>query len=112
MGSLTSPISPTSSSTYNLAAKIPPVLTPSGRNFALGGRVQNVSRDESNPIIMFWPDNEPLPLSSQVRPPTAILMALGGINGPPPPILNTGNKGPIDAQPGDWTCGKCDYLVR
>jgi hypothetical protein len=112
MNPFASPISPASASSFNLAAKIPPVLTPSGRSFAMGGRVQNISRDESNHVIMFWPDNEPLPLPSQIRPPTAVLMALGGINGPPPPILNTGNKGPIDAQPGDWTCGKCDYLVR
>lgn len=24
--------------------------------------------------------------------------------------MNTGNKGPIEHQPGDWVCGKCDYL--
>jgi len=94
------------------AAKMPALLTPSGRKFATGGRVQNISRDELNPLLMFWPDNEPLPMTSQIRPPAAVLMALGGVQGPPPPILNTGNKGPIDAQPGDWTCGKCDYLVR
>ena len=93
-------------------SKIPTLLTPSGRKFAVGGRVQNISRDELNPILMFWPDNEPLPMPNQVRPPAAVLMALGGVQGPPPPILNTGNKGPIDAQPGDWTCGTCDYLVR
>jgi hypothetical protein len=27
-----------------------------------------------------------------------------------PPILNTGNKGPIEHQPGDWVCKKCSYL--
>ena len=93
------------------APKPPSLLTPSGRTFALGGRVRNIA-DEANPILMFWPDNEALPLACQIRPPAAIMMALGGIHGPPPPILNTGNKGPIDAQPGDWVCGKCDYLVR
>ncbi|KAG8853293.1 hypothetical protein FRB91_005184 [Serendipita sp. 411] len=97
-------------STVLTHTKSPSLLTPSGKTFALGGRVQNISRDEVNPILMFWPDNEPLPLPAQIRPPTSVLMALGGFNGPPPPILNTGNKGPIDAQPGDWSCGKCDYL--
>lgn len=24
--------------------------------------------------------------------------------------MNTGNKGPIEHQPGDWVCQKCDYL--
>lgn len=99
----------TSSILHAPATKPPSLLTPSGRTFALGGRVRNVS-DELNPILMFWPDNEPLPLACQIRPPAAVLMALGGVHGPPPPILNTGNKGPIDAQPGDWVCGKCDYL--
>lgn len=44
--------------------------------------------------------------------------AMGGVGdtvstgkGVMPPILNTGNKGPIEQQPGDWVCGKCDYLV-
>ena len=114
--SLLNTFSPASAALAAAAASIPPskmpaLLTPSGRKFATGGRVQNISRDELNPIHMFWPDNEPLPLTSQIRPPAAVLMALGGVQGPPPPILNTGNKGPIDAQPGDWTCGKCDYLV-
>ncbi|KAI5990455.1 hypothetical protein EDD15DRAFT_2198047 [Pisolithus albus] len=27
-----------------------------------------------------------------------------------PPILNTGNRGPIEHQPGDWICLKCNYL--
>ncbi|KIM23528.1 hypothetical protein M408DRAFT_77384, partial [Serendipita vermifera MAFF 305830] len=48
--------------------KVPSLLTPSGRKFAAGGRVQNISRDELNPILMFWPDNEPMPLPSQIRP--------------------------------------------
>ncbi|KAG8817652.1 hypothetical protein FRC17_011131, partial [Serendipita sp. 399] len=107
---ITSSMVPQNTSTMLTHTKPAPLLTPSGKTFALGGRVQNICRDEANPILMFWPDNEPLPLPCQIRPPTAVLMALGGFNGPPPPILNTGNKGPIDAQPGDWTCGKCDYL--
>ncbi len=38
-----------------------PLLTPSGRAFAVGGRVQNVSRDPRAPCVMYWPDNEALP---------------------------------------------------
>lgn len=52
---------------------------------------------------MFWPDNEPLPLPSQIRPPFA--------PGQHPPIMNTGNRGPVEHQPGDWYCGKCSYMV-
>ena len=26
-----------------------------------------------------------------------------------PPIVNTGNKGAAEKQPGDWLCGKCNY---
>ncbi|KAF9451331.1 hypothetical protein P691DRAFT_663483 [Macrolepiota fuliginosa MF-IS2] len=80
-----------------------PLLTPSGRAFAIGGRVQNVSSDPLLPCIMWWPDNEPFPEQGQIRP-----NGLVGI--PQPPILNTGNKGPISHQPGDWICKKCNYL--
>lgn len=104
------PPSNNNNSNHHQSSKAASLLTPSGRAFAVGGRVQNISRDELNPIFMFWPENEPFPAVNQIRPPTAVLLALGGVHGPPPPILNTGNKGPIDAQPGDWTCGKCDYL--
>ncbi|KJA17167.1 hypothetical protein HYPSUDRAFT_104813, partial [Hypholoma sublateritium FD-334 SS-4] len=45
-----------------------PLLTPSGRAFAVGGRVQNVSRDPRAPCVMYWPDNEPLPEPGQIRP--------------------------------------------
>lgn len=79
-----------------------PLLTPSGRAFAVGGRVQNVSSDPLNPCIMYWPDNEPFPEQSQIRPSNVVGVA--------PPILNTGNRGPISHQPGDWICGKCNYL--
>lgn len=85
---------------------LPMVLTPSGRALSMGGRVQNISRDPLAPCIIFWPDNEPLPEQRQIRPPTHYASAQ-----PPPPILNTGNKGPIEQQPGDWVCGKCEYLV-
>ena len=65
-----------------------PLLTPSGRAFAIGGRVRNISNDPLSPCIMYWPDNEPLPDQGQIRP--------GGIVGfNHPPILNTGNRGPI-----------------
>ncbi|CAK5271778.1 unnamed protein product [Mycena citricolor] len=80
-----------------------PLLTPSGRAFAVGGKVQNVSTDPLSPCIMYWPDNEPLPEQGQIRP-----GSLTGIT--QPPILNTGNKGPISHQPGDWICQKCNYL--
>lgn len=46
-----------------------PVLTPSGRAFAVGGKVQNVCPDPLAPRCeMFWPDNEPLPEIGQIRP--------------------------------------------
>ena len=107
--------------TQHLAAATPPnapapytlpsLLTPSGRQIAQGGTVRNVSGDDTNPIFMFWPDNEPLPEPGQCRP-SGLLNSLGGNgSGPLPPILNTGNKGPIESQPGDWTCRKCEYLV-
>ncbi|KAK0476055.1 hypothetical protein IW261DRAFT_1491724 [Armillaria novae-zelandiae] len=54
------------------------------------------------PCIMYWPDNEPFPEQGQIRP--------SGLVGVPPPILNTGNRGPISHQPGDWICQKCNYL--
>lgn len=78
-------------------------LTPSGRAFAIGGRMQNISNDPLAPCVMFWPDNEPLPEPGQIRPAQLANMQQ-------PPIMNTGNKGPIEQQPGDWTCQKCDYL--
>ncbi|KZT23061.1 hypothetical protein NEOLEDRAFT_1137208 [Neolentinus lepideus HHB14362 ss-1] len=80
-----------------------PILTPSGRALAAGGKVQNVSIDPFSPCLMWWPDNEPLPEQSQIRP-------SGLIGVQHPPILNTGNRGPIEHQPGDWVCGKCSYL--
>jgi len=90
---------------------LPSLLTPSGRQIAQGGSVRNVSVDDNNPIFMFWPDNEPLPDLGQCRP-NGLLNAFGSnSSGPLPPILNTGNKGPIESQPGDWTCRKCEYLV-
>jgi len=66
------------------------LLTPSGRSFSVGGKVQNISNDPLSPCILFWPDNEPFPEQGQIRPPMT-----GGVQ---PPILNTGNKGPIEHQ--------------
>ncbi|KAF9025062.1 hypothetical protein BDZ89DRAFT_1161893 [Hymenopellis radicata] len=80
-----------------------PLLTPSGRAFAVGGRVQNISSDPLLPCIMYWPDNEPFPEQGQIRPSGLVGVAQ-------PPILNTGNRGPISHQPGDWICQKCNYL--
>lgn len=82
--------------------RLPSILTPSGRALAQGGRIQNVSPLPTVPLVMFWPDNEPLPLPSQIRPPFA--------PGQHPPIMNTGNRGPVEHQPGDWYCGKCSYM--
>ncbi|VDB87583.1 unnamed protein product [Peniophora sp. CBMAI 1063] len=79
------------------------ILTPSGRAFSEGGRVQNVSADPLCPLVIFWPDNEPLPELGQLRPSNSA----GIVH---PPILNTGNRGPIEHQPGDWVCKKCNYL--
>lgn len=45
-----------------------PLLTPSGRSFSVGGKVQNISSDPSMPCIMYWPDNEPFPEQGQIRP--------------------------------------------
>ncbi|KAF9460473.1 hypothetical protein BDZ94DRAFT_1265986 [Collybia nuda] len=80
-----------------------PLLTPSGRAFAVGGKIQNISSDPLSPCIMYWPDNEPFPEQGQIRP-------SGLVGVPQPPILNTGNRGPISHQPGDWVCLKCNYL--
>lgn len=44
------------------------LLTPSGRDLARGGRVQNVSADPLLPCVIFWPDNEALPEPGQIRP--------------------------------------------
>jgi len=88
-----------------------PLLTPSGRAFAVGGKVQNVSTDPLNPCIMYWPDNEPLPDQGQIRPSGLVGVAVSIYTQSAisrrllpgrlfhalqqPPILNTGNRGPI-----------------
>ncbi|KAG7087719.1 hypothetical protein E1B28_013665 [Marasmius oreades] len=87
-------------STHNPSRSI---LTPSGRAFAIGGRIQNISSDPLSPCIMYWPDNEPLPEPGQIRPGNLL-------NITHPPIVNTGNRGPITHQAGDWICKKCSYL--
>ncbi|KAJ7656684.1 hypothetical protein B0H17DRAFT_1146069 [Mycena rosella] len=101
------PPSPLGSPTANKSMSAHPLLTPSGRAFASGGKVQNISSDPLSPCIMYWPDNEPFPEQGQIRP-----SGLMGV--PQPPILNTGNRGPIShiliQQPGDWICLKCNYL--
>lgn len=58
-----------------------PLLTPSGRAFAIGGRVQNVSTDPLSPCIMYWPDNEPFPEQGQIRP--------NGLAGVPVRVIST-----------------------
>lgn len=78
---------PTRYLTANKTISAQPPLTPSGRAFARGGNVRNVSRNPLSPCIIYWPDNEPLPEQGQIRP--------SGPLGIPPPIVNTGNKGSI-----------------
>jgi hypothetical protein len=51
----------------SLSHRIPHILTPSGRAFSVGGRVQDVSSDPLSSCFMFWPDNEPLPEQGQIR---------------------------------------------
>lgn len=80
-----------------------PVLTPSGKQLSIGGKVQNVSQDPMTPCFMFWSFNEPLPHPGQLRPTLSATLQH-------PPILNTGNRGPIEHQPGDWICHSCNYL--
>lgn len=101
-----------------------PLLTPSGRALSIGGRVQNISRDPLVPCIMYWPDNEPIPDQGQMRPLGSaviqVCLPCTLARGPPcphrvharqyPPIINTGNKGAAEKQPGDWICHKCHYL--
>ncbi|KAI0296993.1 hypothetical protein B0F90DRAFT_981652 [Multifurca ochricompacta] len=94
---------PESQMPASLSHRIPHILTPSGRAFSVGGRVQDVSSDPLLPCILFWPDNEPFPEQGQIR-------RSGPVGVPHPPILNTGNRGPIEHQPGDWICEKCNYL--
>lgn len=53
-------------------------------------------------IILRWPSGFRLPHPGEVRP-----YAEGTVVHPP--IMNTGNVGPIQAQVGDWHCGTCGY---
>jgi hypothetical protein len=82
---------------------LPIQLTPSGTQICVGGKVQNISNNPLAPCYMFWSFNEPFPEPGQIRPTLAIALQH-------PPILNTGNRGPIEHQPGDWICKKCNYL--
>ncbi|KAJ7223022.1 hypothetical protein GGX14DRAFT_426572 [Mycena pura] len=99
----TVPVPPTLAALNKAAMSGYPLLTPSGRSFASGGKVQNISSDPLSPCIMYWPDNEPFPEQGQIRPGNLVNILQ-------PPILNTGNRGPISHQPGDWICQKCNYL--
>ncbi|KAF7966307.1 hypothetical protein HWV62_39205 [Athelia sp. TMB] len=56
------------------------LLTPSGRAFAVGGKVQNISTDPLSPCVMYWPDNEPLPEQGQIRP--SLVMGVPAIGAP------------------------------
>lgn len=55
-----------------------PILTPSGRALAVGGKVQNISTDPLTPCILYWPDNEPLPEQGQIRPSGMINVHVSG----------------------------------
>ena len=71
--------------------------------------MQNISSDPLSPCIMYWPDNEPFPEQGQIRPSGLVGVAVSfSIVGclldllltyhhlvQQPPILNTGNRGPI-----------------
>ncbi|TCD69008.1 hypothetical protein EIP91_009230 [Steccherinum ochraceum] len=98
---------PAPSQSMNFPSKAPvpqyPILTPSGAALSAGGRVRNVSIDPLSPCIMYWPDNEPIPEPGQIRPFGSAVVQF-------PPIINTGNKGAAEKQPGDWICQKCKYL--
>jgi hypothetical protein len=78
-----SPFGPTSSLPH-VAAHPPkpshPLLTPSGRAFAVGGKVQNISSDPLSPCIMYWPDNEPFPEQGQIRPNNLAGVAVSIVN--------------------------------
>ncbi|KIJ30457.1 hypothetical protein M422DRAFT_53729 [Sphaerobolus stellatus SS14] len=83
--------------------QLPLVITPSGRARATNVVHRNVSGDPRNPCFIMWPENEAIPSAGQIRP----LIELGPQL---PPIMNTGNKGPIALQPGDWLCMECKYV--
>ncbi|EJD34212.1 hypothetical protein AURDEDRAFT_76383, partial [Auricularia subglabra TFB-10046 SS5] len=58
---------------FSTGVEVPPswcnlAYTPSGN--ALRGTVfvRNISNDPLAPCYIFWPDNEPVPLKSQIRP--------------------------------------------
>ena len=60
----------------SLPQRLPHILTPSGRAFSVGGRAQDVSSDPLSPCIIFWPDNEPFPEQSQIRPSNLVGIAV------------------------------------
>lgn len=62
------------------------LLTPSGRALAVGGKVQNISRDPVAPCIVYWPDNEPLPEQGQIRPATAAQVQVRRSSSLPSPL--------------------------
>ncbi|GAA5913530.1 hypothetical protein JCM5296_007579 [Sporobolomyces johnsonii] len=49
--------------------------------------------------------NGRIPTSQQMAPPTQ-----PPSYGLPPPIVNTGNQGPMVVQAGDWRCGTCSFV--
>lgn len=67
------PHNPPPPMTHPVSAPKPPtpvhhLLTPSGRSFSVGGKVQNISTDPLSPCVLYWPDNEAFPEQGQIRP--------------------------------------------
>jgi hypothetical protein len=73
-------------------------------------RFRNISRDELNPIFMYWPDDEPLPSIDQIRPSPALVSARA-MQAQASSSLRIGQEATIYDQLGDWDCGKCQFLV-
>ena len=107
---LSNPSNPTSNpSNTTPATSSQCILTPDGKALASAygpWELREVCPDPSgnggaNSVLLSWPGGYPLPRPSQVRPHPE--------NAGHPPIMNTGNTGPLQEQPGDWRCGVCNY---
>lgn len=70
-------------------------------------RFRNISRDELNPIFMYWPENEPLPSIDQIRPSPALV----SVQTPASSDLRISQETTVYSQLCDWDCGKCRFVV-